>query len=137
MERGHADPEATAALNATYDAVLALEPTGPRAEAALNAILERLDVITQARRARIVVAAGIMPGIIWLVLFAGAFVTIGFTFFFGSQNARAQAVMTGGLSLLIFAGLLIIVSIDHPFAGTVHVGPEALELVLSDFHAQR
>jgi Protein of unknown function (DUF4239) len=137
MERGHADPEATAALNATYDAVLALEPTGPRAEAALNAILEQLDVITQARRARIVVAAGIMPGIIWLVLFAGAFVTIGFTFFFGSQNARAQAVMTGGLSLLIFAGLLIIVSIDHPFAGTVHVGPEALELVLSDFHAQR
>ena len=39
--------------------------------------------------------------------------------------------------LLIFAGLLIIVSIDHAFAGTVHVGPEALELVLSDFHAQR
>ena len=103
----------------------------------MTAILEQLDVITQARRARIVAAAGIMPGIIWLVLFAGAFVTIGFTFFFGSQNVKAQAVMTGGLTLLIFAGLLIIVSIDHPFAGSVHVGPEPLEQALADFGGQR
>lgn len=137
MEHGYANPEANTALNAAYAAVLAFEPTSPRAEAALNAVLEQLDVITQARRARIVVASGIMPGIIWLVLFAGAFVTIGFTFFFGSQNVRAQAVMTGGLSLLIFAGLLIIVSIDHPFAGTVHVGPEPLEQVIADFGGQR
>ena len=103
----------------------------------MAAILQQLDVITQARRARIVAAAGIMPGILWLVLFAGAFVTIGFTFFFGSQNVKAQAVMTGGLSLLIFAGLLIIVSIDHPFAGTVHVGPGPLEQVIADFAGQR
>ena len=137
MAQGHADPEANSALNAAYAAVLAFEPTGPRAEAAMTAILEQLDVITQARRARIVAAAGIMPGIIWLVLFAGAFVTIGFTFFFGSQNVKAQAVMTGGLTLLIFAGLLIIVSIDHPFAGSVHVGPEPLEQALADFGGQR
>ena len=137
MGHGHADPEANTALSAAYAAVLAFEPSGPRAEAALNAVLEQLDVLTQARRARIVAAAGIMPGILWLVLFAGAFVTIGFTFFFGSQNVKAQAVMTGGLSLLIFAGLLIIVSIDHPFAGTVHVGPEPLEQVIADFAGQR
>ena len=133
MQRGYADPEANTALSAAYAAVLSFEPIGLRAQAALTAVLEQLDVITQARRARIVAAGGIMPGILWLVLFAGAFVTIGFTFFFGSQNVRAQAVMTGGLSLLIFAGLLIIVMIDHPFAGTVHVGPEPLEQVLLDF----
>ena len=58
---------------------------------------------------------------------AGAFrrrvVTIGFTFFFGTENLRAQALMTGGLTLLIFAGLLIIVAIDRPFAGTVTSAP--------------
>ena len=137
MAKGHADPEANTALNAAYAAVLAFEPSDARAEATLAAVLEQLDVITQARRARIVAAAGIMPGIIWLVLFAGAFVTIGFTFFFGSQNVKAQAVMTGGLTLLIFAGLLIIVAIDHPFAGSVHVGPEPLEQALADFGGQR
>ena len=41
--------------------------------------------------------------------------------------------MTGALALLIFAGLLIIVAIDHPFAGTFGVSPEALAGVVTDF----
>ena len=36
-------------------------------------------------------------------------------------------------SILIFAGLLRVVEIDHPFAGTVKVGPEALAAVIKDF----
>ena len=85
------------------------------------------------RRERRVMADGIVPAIIWVVLFGGAFLTIGFTFFFGAENLRAQSVMTGALSVLIFAGLLTVVAIDHPFAGTVKVGPEALAAVVKDF----
>jgi hypothetical protein len=68
-----------------------------------------------------------------VVLFGGAFLTVGFTFFFGAENLRAQSLMTGALSILIFAGLLIVVEIDDPFAGTVKVGPEALAAVVKDF----
>ena len=68
-----------------------------------------------------------------MVLFGGAFLTVGFTFFFGAENLRAQVLMTGALSVLIFAGLLTVVAIDHPFAGTVKVGPEALAAVIKDF----
>lgn len=68
-----------------------------------------------------------------MVLFGGAFLTIGFTFFFGAENLRAQSLMTGALSILIFAGLLTVVAIDHPFAGTVKVGPGALAAVVKDF----
>ena len=32
------------------------------------------------------------------------------TFFFGTENLRAQSVMTGALSVLIFAGLLTVVA---------------------------
>lgn len=70
-----------------------------------------------------------------MVLFGGAALTIGFTFFFGTENLRAQALMTGVLSILIFAGMLTIIAIDHPFAGTVKVGPEALVSVVRDFAA--
>ena len=42
-------------------------------------------------------------------------------------------MMTGILSLLVFMGLLVIVSIDHPFTGSVHVGSEPLQSVLEDF----
>ena len=82
---------------------------------------------------RIVMAAGIVPGVVWAVLFGGAALTIGFTFFFGTENLRAQALMTGALAMLIFAGLLVIVAIDRPFAGTVIVEPDALADVLADF----
>jgi hypothetical protein len=85
------------------------------------------------RRQRLVAASGIVPGIIWTVLFTGAFVTISFTFFFGTANLLAQSIMSGALSILIFGGLLTIVAIDHPFSGTVTVGPEALVAIINDF----
>ncbi len=81
-------------------------------------------------------ASGIVPGVIWCVLFGGAILTVAFTFFFGTQNLRAQTAMTGALCALIFSGLLIIVAIDHPFAGTVKVGPEALAAVLEEAGAK-
>jgi hypothetical protein len=42
-------------------------------------------------------------------------------------------MMTGALSALILSGLLVIVAIDHPFAGSVKVDPEPLAAVLADF----
>jgi hypothetical protein len=89
--------------------------------------------MTSARRERLVLAAGIVPRVIWLVLCAGAFMTLGFTFFFGAENLLAQTMMTGALCIMIFAGLLVIVAIDRPFAGTVKVHPDPITRVLADF----
>src|SRR6202035_3911865 len=58
---------------------------------------------------------------VWLVLSCGAVLTVGFTFFFGTENLAAQVMMTGILSVIVFLGLLVIVSIGHPFTGPVHV----------------
>ena len=50
-----------------------------------------------------------------------------------TANLRAQMVMSGALALLIFGGLLTVVAIDHPFSGSVKVGPKALIGVIEDF----
>jgi hypothetical protein len=133
MERGKESPITTRALDNVYAGLLRYNPTDRRGEVLLAEALHQLDLVTQARRARLVVASGIVPGILWLVLFTGAILTIGFTLFFGTENLRAQTMMTAALSILIFSGLLIIIAIDHPFAGSVKVGPEALAGVLADF----
>jgi hypothetical protein len=78
----------------------------------------------------------VVPGIVWFVLFSGAVVTVGFAFFFATENLAAQSVMTGALCVLIFSGLRIIVAIDHPFVGTVKVTPEALSAVLDDLGSE-
>ena len=41
--------------------------------------------------------------------------------------------MTGILSVLVFLGLLAIVSIDHPFTGPTLVDSAPLQVVLEDF----
>ena len=133
MEHGKASHAATRALDGVYAALLTFKPDDGRGTALLAEALRQLDMVTQARRARLVMATGIVPGVLWFVLVAGAVLTISFTLFFGTESLRVQAIMTGVLAFLIVSGLLVIVAIDHPFAGSVKVGPESLAAVLDDF----
>jgi hypothetical protein len=133
MEQGKDSAHVREVLDQTYATILAVHPTDQRGGAILVEALRQLDLVTGARRDRLVISAGTVPGVLWLVLFGGAVLTIGFTFFFGTQNIVVQTTMTAILSLLIFSGLLVIVAIDHPFAGSVKVQPDALHAVLQEF----
>ncbi len=67
------------------------------------------------------------------MLFSGALVTVGFRFFFGTENLRAQVLITGSLALLAFVALFAVVEIDHPFSGPTRVSSEALKAVAGRF----
>jgi len=133
MERGTGDPEVTRALTDVYTTVLNSRAADRSNEFLLTEILRQLDELTAARRSMLVSADGNVPEILWFVLFSGAIVTVGYTFFFGTPNLHAQSLMTGALSALVFSGLLTAIVIDHPFAGSVKVEPEALVHVFQDF----
>jgi hypothetical protein len=136
MARSNIDgaPSARQALNGIYAALLAFTTAGPPGgNAVVSEILHQLDDMTQARRARLIAAKGTVPNVIWFVLSGGGALTIGFTFFFGTKNMRAQILMTGLIALLVTAELLIVVAIDRPFTGGVAVTPDALASVLADF----
>ena len=124
------------ALDELYASLLkAPRPQGGDA-VVLSEILHQLDLITKARRVRLVAAEGSVPGVIWAVLFGGAVLTVAFTFFFGTRSLPAQTLMTALLAVLIFSELLTIVLIDRPFSGAVKVEPQALADVLADFKPQ-
>jgi len=135
MEHGvtGASRPARQALDAIYAVLLTSQTPERGGNPVVSEILHQLDLITQARRSRLVAAEGTVPGVIWLVLFGGAVVTIVFTFFFGTFNLRAQTMMTGLLALLIFSEILIVVAIDRPFTGPVKVEATPLANVLADF----
>jgi hypothetical protein len=133
MEDANESSAARLALDAVYGTLLVSSIPEAREGALLGEILHQLDTITQERRVRIAAADGTVPGVIWPVLFGGAAVTIGFTFFFGSQNLFAQSLMTGLLSVVIFSGLWIVLVIDRPFSGAVTVTPDAIAKVLAEF----
>lgn len=121
------------ALNQLYQTGTRMSGTSGVQSAALVEIFRQLDVLTQSRRTRLQLATGIVPGVLWLVLVTGAILTVGFTFFFGTENLHAQVMMTGVLSAIVFMGLLVIISINYPFTGPVHIDSEPIERVLADF----
>jgi hypothetical protein len=124
--------EATQALDALYSAAMALNQSSTRDTADMSEVFRQIDNVTAARRVRLHLATGLVPNVIWMVLFLGAALTVGFALFFGSENPIAQVSMTGVLSILVTTGLLVIVSIDHPFTGQVSIRPDALESVLTE-----
>ena len=124
--------EVTQALGALYAATLRLTSGGSRQSAVNAELLNQLDNITQARRTRLHLATGIVPSVLWAALTLGGFLTVGFTYFFGTENLKAQVLMTGILTVIVFMGLFVIISIDHPFTGPVHVDSAPLQHVLED-----
>jgi hypothetical protein len=132
MARESESHATTRALNAVYSTALALGAAGTRETADMAEVFIQVDNITAARRIRLHLATGLVPGVVWAALFAGALLTVAFTLFFGSENLPAQISMTGVLSVLVTLGLVVIISIDHPFTGPVRVRPDPLEAVLVD-----
>ena len=125
------DAETTHALDALYRAAMALNRTGTRSTADMSEVFTQLDNLTLARRVRLHLSTGLVPDVIWIALFAGAGLTVCFALFFGSPNALAQLAMTTILTILLTLGLVVIISLDHPFSGPVHISPESLERVLA------
>jgi hypothetical protein len=71
-----------------------------------------------------------VPEIVWIALFGGAILNVSFTLFFGTRHIWVQMVMSGMLTAVIFLALLAIISMDHPFFGTLRVSLEPIEYVL-------
>jgi Protein of unknown function (DUF4239) len=132
MSRESESPVTEHALDALYGTAIALDRGGTRGTADMSEVFRQLDNVTAARRVRLHLASGVVPNVIWMALFMGALLTVGFALFFGSENPIAQISMTGVLSVLVTTGLVVILSIDHPFTGPVHIHPEPLASVLGE-----
>ena len=132
MSRESESPVTEHALDSLYAAAMVLSRNGSRQTADMAEVFRQLDAVTAARRTRLHLATGVVPNVIWIALFMGALLTVGFTLFFGSENPVAQVSMTGVLSVLVTTGLVVILSIDHPFTGPVYIHPDPLTSVLAD-----
>jgi Na+/proline symporter len=132
MSHGHSSPATAQALSGLYEAVVQNRPADLH-DADLQADLFRqLDELTAARRDRLVMAGGTVPGVIWFVVFLGAVLTILFTCFFGSRYVVMQSLMTGVLAAIIFSAILVVVAIDQPFTGAIVVDQQPLHAVLEE-----
>jgi hypothetical protein len=92
-----------------------------------------VSTATEDRRARLLESQSQIPSTLWVVLLAGAFITITFTYFFALDSLGHQALMVSALATLIALSLLVILTLNLPYTGDVSVKPEAMHTELDSF----
>jgi hypothetical protein len=132
MSQGRGSTQVGDTLSALYAAVLAIPAHDERLAAILADMLQQLDTITEARRTRLLLAAGTVPGMLWGALVTGAGATLGYIFFFGTPSIRAQLAMSALLVIMVCMALFVVVEIEHPFTGPVSVEPLGLQIALTE-----
>ena len=67
----------------------------------------------------------------WTVIYLGCLMTIGFSYFFGSNVFRAQALMCGFFSILLGMTILAILELAHPYQGVVTISDKPYRYALA------
>jgi hypothetical protein len=127
MAAGQSGPRTWDAYNLLWRTYQEFEPQDDHQHAWYQESVQRLNLLADQRRNRLLALRAGVPSIIWLVLLVAGAVTISFSFLFGTRNARAQGLMTAALALTIGIVLLSILALEQPFGGITRVGPEAFE----------
>jgi hypothetical protein len=126
-------PATDLALSDVFESYRSIDPQQADEEVFQGNALDRLDDLTAARRERITASSKSLPGPLWLVIVAGAFITLGFTLLLPVQSARAQTLMVSMLAAMAALLLFLILSLDLPFSGDLAVSPKAMEDAVSEF----
>lgn len=125
MAKGEASPEAWEAYNQLWLAYQQFRPRNGYENAWYAESLGRLNQLGDYRRLRLLDNRSALPGVVWAVLLGGGMITIGFSFFFGTENMWAQALMVAALAAAIALVLFLIFAFDQPFSGIAAVEPDA------------
>ena len=126
LARGGSSPEATQALKNLTQVYASHQLSGTAAYSPFfDASVNSLEAMKGLRASRLDDAiSGLLP-FLWVILIAGAAITIGFSYLFGAQNFATHAVMTMLLTAVIAMAFYTILTLDFPFTGPVAIGPEA------------
>ena len=132
LASGRSDPAAEQALNQLWHGVVSeIKGTAPAEQAILNASLQRLTDLSDSRRACLHASADAVPPVLWMLLWGGAVVSIGFTYLLAPESGRWHAVMTLALAASIGFVLFLVATLDNPFAPGAGLSPQPIQRALA------
>lgn len=111
-------------------ALTTFQPATPGQQVVHIQTLHDLDDLFSNRRLRVEAIDSHLPGLMWLVVLAGAAVLIFMSYFFCGEKNGLQLLLTVGLSLLIGLVIFLILELDRPLIGTVSVDASSFEHAL-------
>lgn len=110
------------------------EPATPGQQVVHVQTLRDLDDLVSNRRLRLEAIDSHLPGIMWLVVLAGAAVLIFMSYFFCGEKNGLQLLLTVGLSVLIGLVIFLILALDRPLVGKAGIDSSSFEDALQAMH---
>lgn len=133
--RGETENPGKADNPITYLALWALigsyNPPDTRQTLLVDKSYDQLQQLGEDRALRYMYSNDAFPSVVWLVIYAGLFITIGFSYFFGLDTFPSQALMCGIFSSLLGLTILAILELAHPYQGSVVISDAPFRFALT------
>lgn len=136
MRRGKESREAGERLNNLFALYSVFHPKNETQKVFFAESVSKLNYAGELRRQRLLFAGmGIHP-ILYVVLFAGGFITIGYTMIFGTENFTEHLIMVSCLAAIIALTIFTIIALDYPFTGKYSIQPDVFTKILASLSDQ-
>ncbi|MBI4670872.1 MAG: DUF4239 domain-containing protein [Chloroflexi bacterium] len=127
MARGTSSPAVDVALEDIWGVYRELHRAKLASQLSDGSLYESIQNISNARNLRLNESRTEIPPLMWLLLWGGGILMLGFTLFFRSPNERAHLTMVAMLTAVVAVVLLLIMELDIPFAGSIHISSKPFE----------
>lgn len=128
LDRGEVSEPAEAALSElwnTYTSMSAADRSSPL----YSQSIARMNELGDARRARLGSNGSALPGLLWVLLWAGAVLTLFLAYLFKVNSIRLQRVLLTLLTGVMTLALFLVASLDRPFDDRLPVTTDTFERV--------
>lgn len=133
MQRGLESTAVDAKVERIDTMVRSLQVATREQQDVQDQMLIAINAALSDRDARLSEDATGINAIMWVVLIAGALITVAFTSLFGFRRDVMQYVMIGSLALLIGLVFYLAVALNYPYRGNIVVEPTAFRSALHTF----
>lgn len=123
------------ALNPVWNAYRQYQPTENQAQADFAGAQDRLHELELKRHTRHLAGEASLPNVFWWLLVGGGLVTVAMSYLFSVERRRDHLLQVGLLSGFIASVMALILALNFPFTGDVHVSRGPFKHALLNFDA--
>jgi hypothetical protein len=128
--RGEVPTGGTRILSDFQSVLTAYQPATANQQIMLAEAFAAFNRVVEARRMRMDSVNTGIPSVFWIVILAGAILSIMLTYMFHLPSLKTHLLLTGIFSLFLGLVIFLIAALDNPFRGEMGVSPEAYASVL-------
>jgi len=121
--------------NVLWHLLLRYSPDNSQQQTFLDKSIDQMAALSDARRLRYVYYSQDLPTVIWIVIYVGCVITLGFSYFFSTRLFRSQAIMSATFAAIIGLTILAISELATPYQGAVVVSDEGFRFLLASMDA--